>query len=64
MGLVEISKVYAQGLAVSCEACDEFGYIMLFGVDVIVELGDWCALCEKPSIGCRILRDLFMNFVK
>ena len=25
-----------------------------FGVDVIVELGVWCDLCEKPSIGFRI----------
>jgi hypothetical protein len=36
-------------------------FVCQFGVDVIVELGVWCDLCEKPSIGCRILRDSFMS---
>lgn len=29
-----------------------FGYWFGVEVDVIVELGVWCDLCEKPSIGC------------
>lgn len=32
-----------------------------FGVDVIVDVGVMCDLCEKPSIGCRILRDSFIS---
>ena len=37
-------------------------FVCWFGVDVIVELGIQCDLCEKPSTGCRNLRDLFYEF--
>ena len=33
-----------------------FGYMFVYwfgvDVDVIIEIGVWCDLCEKPSIGC------------
>ena len=40
-----------------------FGYMFEFWVvvDAIVELGGWCDLCENMSIGCKILRELFMS---
>ena len=44
-----------------------FGYMFVcwFGVDVIiVQLKFWCDLCEKPSIGCRIPRDVFYKFYR
>ena len=40
-----------------------YGYMFVccFGIDVIAEIGVWYDLCEKPSSGCRILRDFFMS---
>ena len=36
-------------------------FVCQFDVDVMAELGVWCDLCEKSSIGCRILRDFLMS---
>ena len=56
---MDVLKACVRVPAMSCTACDgsQHMFVCWFGVDVIVEFKILCDFCEKPSIGCRILRD-------
>ena len=38
-------------------------FVCWFDVAAIIELGVWCDLYEKTSIGCKILRDSSTSFM-